>query len=99
MVWYLFPLDVIFKALIAPDAVVDEVEYLRVTASSLVYPSFSGWFSNTKEKVVLPIPVTVKLPLYSLSDIFKLELLITSVSMIGSLLNGSLIFKLTGVYL
>ena len=59
MVWYLFPLDVIFKSLIAPDAVVDEVEYLRVTASSLVYPSFSGWFNNTKEKVVLPIPVTV----------------------------------------
>ena len=59
IVWYLLPLDVIFKELIDPDAVVDEVEYLRVTASSFVYPSFSGWTGNTKENVVLPIPLTM----------------------------------------
>ena len=47
--------------------------YFNVVASSFVYPSFSGCDGRTNEKVVLPIPVIVKLPLYPLSDIFKLE--------------------------
>ena len=43
--------------LIEPDALVDEVLYFKVVASSFVYSSFSGWEGNTNENVVLPIPV------------------------------------------
>ena len=85
--------------LIEPEALRDDVLYFNVVASSFVYPSFSGCDGRTNENVVLPIPVIVKLPLYPLSDIFKLEWLITSVSIIGFLLNGALMSKLTGVNL
>ena len=59
--------------LIEPAALRDDVLYFNVVASSFVYPSFSGCDGRTNENVVLPIPVIVKLPLYPLSDIFKLE--------------------------
>jgi len=43
--------------LIGPDAVVDEVEYFKVTASFFAYPSFSGCLGRLNVNVVLPIPV------------------------------------------
>ena len=42
---------------IDPMALVDDVLYFKVVASSFVYASFSGWDGNTNENVVLPIPV------------------------------------------
>ena len=48
---------IILILFIDPTALVDDVLYFKVVASSFVYPSFSGWEGNTNENVVLPIPV------------------------------------------
>ena len=68
-------------------------------ASSLVYSSFSGSVGILNLNVVLPIPVILKIPLYALFSIFKLEKLTTSKSTTGFLLDLASIFKLTGVNL
>ena len=64
---YSLPLESIFSSLTLPFTFLEVVEYFRTSHSDFEYDNFSGFSLKKKVNVVLPIPDTVKVFLYSLS--------------------------------